>query len=115
MYQFSYADIQTDSVADARDRERQLLTRSIEMLTAASVAGHQSQEAVEALLFTNRVWTSFVDDLGSSDNALPKELRANLISIGLWLLREAEDIRQGRTDNFEGLIEVSQIIRDGIQ
>lgn len=115
MYQFSYADIQTDSVADARDRERQLLTRSIEMLTAAAVAGNQSQEAVEALLFTNRVWTSFVDDLGSSDNALPKELRANLISIGLWLLREAEDIRQGRTDNFEGLIEVSQIIRDGIQ
>ncbi|TIT87699.1 MAG: flagellar biosynthesis regulator FlhF, partial [Mesorhizobium sp.] len=33
----------------------------------------------------------------------------------LWLLREAEDIRQGRTNNFEGLIEVSQIIRDGIQ
>ena len=29
-------------------------------------------------------------DLGSPDNALPKELRANLISIGLWLLREAE-------------------------
>ena len=48
-------------------------------------------------------------------NALPKELRANLISIGLWLLREAEDVRQGRSDNFDGLIEVSQIIRDGIQ
>ena len=45
----------------------------------------------------------------------PKELRANLISIGLWLLREAEEVRQGRSDNFEGLIEVSQIIRDGIQ
>ena len=43
------------------------------------------------------------------------DLRANLISIGLWLLRETEDIRQGRTNNFEGLIEVSQIIRDGIQ
>ena len=43
------------------------------------------------------------------------ELRANLISIGLWLLREAEEVRQGRSDNFEGLIEVSQIIRDGIQ
>ena len=115
MYQFSYADIQTDSVADAKDRERQLLTRSIDMLAAAAVAGRDSMEAIEALHFTNRVWTTFVEDLGSSDNVLPKELRANLISIGLWLLREAEDIRQGRTDNFEGLIEVSQIIRDGIQ
>ncbi|MGN6305102.1 MAG: flagellar biosynthesis regulator FlaF [Mesorhizobium sp.] len=115
MYQFSYADIQTDSVADAKERERQLLTRSIEMLTAAAAAGTQSMEAIEALHFTNRVWTSFVEDLGSDDNALPKELRANLISIGLWLLRETEDIRQGRAENFEGLIEVSQIIRDGIQ
>ncbi|MEO5757744.1 MAG: flagellar biosynthesis regulator FlaF [Mesorhizobium sp.] len=115
MYQFSYADIQSNSVADAKDRERELLTRSIDMLAAASAAGRNSMEAIEALHFTNRVWTTFVEDLGSSDNALPKELRANLISIGLWLLRETEDIRQGRTNNFEGLIEVSQIIRDGIQ
>lgn len=115
MYQFSYADIQTDSVADAKDRERQLLSRSVDMLSEAAAAGIQSMEAVKALHFTNRVWTHFIEDLGSSDNALPKELRANLISIGLWVLREAEDIRQGKTDNFEGIIEVSQIIRDGIQ
>lgn len=115
MYQFSYADIQTDSVADAKDRERQLLTRSIDLLISARAVGADSMEAIEALHFMNRVWTSFIEDLGSSENALPKELRANLISIGLWLLREAEDVRQGRSDNFEGLIEVSQIIRDGIQ
>ena len=100
MYQFSYADIQTDSVADAKDRERQLLTRSIDMLIAARAVGTDSMEAIEALHFMN---------------ALPKELRATPISIGLWLLREAEEVRQGRSDNFEGLIEVSQIIRDGIQ
>ena len=85
------------------------------MLSTAAAVGHGSQEAVEALHFTNRVWSAFLEDLGSNDNALPKEIRANLISIGLWLLRETEDIRQGRTNNFEGLIEVSQIIRDGIQ
>ena len=115
MYQFSYADIQTDSVADAKDRERQLLSRSIDLLIAARAVGVDSMEAIEAIHFMNRVWTSFVEDLGSPDNALPKELRANLISIGLWLLREAEEVRQGRSNNFEGLIEVSQIIRDGIQ
>ena len=115
MYQFSYADIQTDSVADAKDRERQLLTRSIDMLVAARAVGSDSMEAIEALHFLNRVWTSLIEDLGSPENQLPKELRANLISIGLWLLREAEDVRQGRSDNFDGLIEVSQIIRDGIQ
>lgn len=115
MYQFSYADIQTDSVADAKDRERQLLSRSIDMLTTASTVGASSREAIEALHFTDRLWTTLIEDLGSSENALPRELRANLISIGLWVLREAEEVRQGRSENFEGLIEVSQIIRDGIQ
>lgn len=115
MYQFSYADIQSDSLADAKDRERQLLTRSIDLLTVAHGKGGLSVEAVEAIHFLNRVWTSFIEDLGSPENELPMELRANLISIGLWLLREAEEVRQGRSNNFEGLIEVSQIIRDGIQ
>lgn len=115
MYQFSYAEIQADSVADARDRERQLLTRSIEMLTQAQREGAGSLVAVEAVHFTTRLWTSLIEDLGSEENALPKELRANLISIGLWLLREAEEIRQGRSDNLEGMIDISQIIRDGIQ
>lgn len=115
MYEFSYSEIQTDSVADAKDRERQLLTRSIELLTAARDAGANSQEAVEAILFMNRVWTTLVEDLGSPENELPKDLRANLISIGLWLLREGEEVRQRRSDNFDGLIEVSQIIRDGIR
>jgi flagellar biosynthesis activator protein FlaF len=115
MYQFSYAEAQTDSVADAKDRERQLLTRTIDLLIDAREKGPRSMESVRAIHFLNRVWTTFIDDLGSPENELPRELRANLISIGLWLLREAEEIRQGRSSNFEGLIEVSQIIRDGIQ
>ena len=115
MYQFSYADVQTDSIADAKDRERQLLDRSIDLLMAARGAGTASQQSVEAIHFMHRVWTTFLEDLGNPENELPKELRANLISIGLWLLREGESVRQGASDNFDGLIEVSQIIRDGIQ
>lgn len=115
MYQFSYADVQTDSIADAKDRERQLLSRSIELLLDAQAKGADTPEAVDAIQFLNRIWSALLEDLGSADNALPRELRANLISIGLWLLREAEEVRQGRSDNFDGLIEVSQIIRDGIK
>ncbi len=115
MYQFSYAEVQLDAVSDAKDRERQLLSRSIDLLVEAREKGPQSIQAVEAIHFLNRVWTVFVEDLAGPENELPRELRANLISIGLWLLREAEEIRQGRSDNIEGLIEVSQIIRDGMQ
>ncbi len=36
MYQFSYAEVMQDSVTDAKERERQVLDRSIELLTAGA-------------------------------------------------------------------------------
>ncbi|MCV0393767.1 MAG: flagellar biosynthesis regulator FlaF [Rhizobiaceae bacterium] len=115
MYQFSYADVQSDSVADAKDRESQLIDRSIEMLEKAKDAGLRSLETVEAVHFVNRIWSTMIEDLANPENALPNELRANLISIGLWLLRGAEAVRQGESDDLDGLIEISQIIRDGLR
>jgi flagellar protein FlaF len=46
---------------------------------------------------------------------LPQALRADLISIGLWIMREAEQIRLEKSANFKGIIEVSAAIRDGLQ
>jgi flagellar protein FlaF len=38
-----------------------------------------------------------------------------LISIGLWIMREAEQIRLEKSSNFRGIIEVSTAIRDGLK
>lgn len=110
-----YAEIDRDSVADAREREKELLQRSIDLLAEAQKQGVNSTAASEAILFVGRLWSSLLEDLANSDNQLPDELRANLISVGIWILKEAEAIRQGESDSFEGLIDISQIIRDGIQ
>ncbi|MCY6382377.1 flagellar biosynthesis regulator FlaF [Hoeflea prorocentri] len=115
MYQFSYAEVQQDDVADSKDRERQVLDKSILMLEQASEKGAGSRESIEALFFVNRVWVRFIEDLGSPENELDQELRANLISIGIWILREAEKIRAGESDNYEGIIDISSIIRDGLK
>ncbi|MFZ2102394.1 MAG: flagellar biosynthesis regulator FlaF, partial [Oricola sp.] len=79
-----YAEIEEDSPGQARERERQLFDRSIELLEKAKEAGVNSFACVEAIHFTMRLWTMLLEDLASDDNALPKELRANLISIGVW-------------------------------
>jgi hypothetical protein len=39
MYQFSYADVQEDGVAEAREREREAINHSISLLTAAKASG----------------------------------------------------------------------------
>ena len=71
-------------------------------------------EAVDALHYLRRLWSLLVEDLAKPENDLPEQLRADLISIGLWVIREAEQIRLEKSTNFRGLIEVSQNIRDGL-
>jgi flagellar protein FlaF len=115
MYQFSYAEIMEDGVADAKDRERQALDRSIELLTSAMNVGDYSRTTIDAIYYTRRVWISFIEDLKQPDNELATELRANLISIAIWILKECERIRKRQSTNYQGIIDVTTIIRDGLK
>ncbi|MEO9458130.1 MAG: flagellar biosynthesis regulator FlaF [Lentilitoribacter sp.] len=115
MYQFSYADVQEDDVTESKDRERQVLDRSIDMLRNAMKLGGDSQEAIEAIYYTNRVWVRLIEDLGSEENQLDEELRANLISIGIWIIKESERIRHRESNNFQGIIDITTMIRDGLK
>jgi flagellar protein FlaF len=115
MYQFSYAEIMADDVADSREREKQVLDRAISRLRTAAEYGRESREAVEALYYTRRVWVAFIDDLRSPENQLPLSLKADLISIGIWILKELERIRLRKSDNFTGVADTITIIRDGLK
>ena len=116
MYQFSYAEIMEEGVAVSKDRERQVLERSIALLNAAvACGGNYGKEAVEAVYYTRRVWIRFIEDLGNPENQLDDELRANLISIAIWILKEIEKIRKRESTNFQGIIDITTIIKDGIK
>jgi flagellar protein FlaF len=114
MYQFSYAEVLEETPQTARQRERHAIEHSIQLLLAAEKAGVRSREAVEALHFVPRLWSVLIEDLAKAENDLPQQLRADLISIGLWIMREAEQIRLEKSDNFKGIIEVSQSICEGL-
>lgn len=114
MYQFSYAEVLEDDPQEARERERAALDRVVELLKIGREAGAASVEAMEALALMRRVWTVLLDDLVTADNALPEKLRASLISIGIWIMKEADLIRLEKSRNLDGLIAVNETIRDGL-
>lgn len=114
MYRFSYAEVLDDNPKEMRARERQALERSIELLRAAEAAGPNSREAIEANQFSAKLWTILIEDLGMAENQLPKQLRADLVSIGLWVMRELEEIRMERSRNYKGIIDVTQSIAQGL-
>ena len=114
MYQFTYAEIVDDSPQEMRARERDALSRCIDMLEAAKQAGAGTREAQNALTHLRRLWTIFIEDLSGGGNDLPDDLRAQLISIGLWVVKEIERLRIGAVQSLDDLIEINAIIRDGL-
>ncbi len=58
---------------------------------------------------------SFIEDLKHPDNQLEIQLRANLISIAIWILKECDRIRRRQSTNYQGIIDVTTIIRDGLK
>src|SRR5262245_43352565 len=115
MYRFSYAEVLEEMPQTARERERLALQHSIDLLKAAVEQGAHSRAAVDALYFVRRLWACFIEDLAKPENDLPQQLAAELNWVGSWSWTEAEQSRPANSGNFKGLIEVSQLISDGLQ
>ncbi len=115
MYQFSYSEVAEDSPQEMRGMERRVLDQAIALLRIARDKGPGSRELVDALFFYRRLWSIFMDDLANPENELPEELRAGLISIGIWIVKEIELIRSGKANDLTAMIEISEIIRDGLK
>lgn len=115
MYRLSYAEILNDDQDESREREWLVLGRAIELLKMAQAKGVKSPEAEEAVYYLHRLWSFFIENLLSADNALPDEVRAALVSIGMWIVNEAERIQRGDSENFAALIEINTTVRDGLK
>lgn len=110
----SYDTMIEDSGQEARAREYQALDHGIDLLKRLQRGALQPAEQIEALLFMRRLWGFFVEDLATPRNGLPEALRAELISIGLWVIREADRIREEKADDIDDLIVVNTVIRDAL-
>ena len=114
MYQSSYQEVVDDSSQAERENEVMAFDRAIEMLEAAELQGIPSIAAVEAQFFVHRMWVFFIEDLTDERNVFDDQLKADLISVGIWIIREIERLRQGECHSFKDIISVSKAIRDGL-
>ncbi|MGA8582938.1 MAG: flagellar biosynthesis regulator FlaF [Roseiarcus sp.] len=115
MYEFAYNEVIEDSRQTMRARERQAMDRVIAMLRTAQEKGPGSRERVEALFYLRRLWMIFLDDLNDPNNELPEQLRAGIISIGIWMMKEIDRVRGGATNDLTAMIEINALIRDGLK
>jgi flagellar protein FlaF len=114
MYQFAYDEIIAESGDVARSQEAQAFDRANALLQKAESADAHSKAGQDALSFNEDLWMILIEDLSHPDNKLTEALRAQLISIGIWVLKEIGRIRAGQSKSFSAIAEINIIIRNGL-
>jgi len=109
-----YDAVAEDSGREARARERHVLNVAIERLERVQQGVPQGGDLLESLLYVRRLWGIFLEDLVHPENGLPEKLRADIISIGLWVLREADRLQEEKSNDVQQLIEINRLMRDAL-
>nr|WP_321454782.1 flagellar biosynthesis regulator FlaF [uncultured Cohaesibacter sp.] len=114
MYTSYYAESSQLSGASQRSDELEAINHVVDGLRAAKLQGIQSPAGIKALYQTNLFWSYLLEDLSKPENSLPDQLKANLISIGIFILKEVGRIRQNETDDVDALIDLNEMISSGL-
>jgi flagellar biosynthesis activator protein FlaF len=97
-----------------RSTERRLLSQVTAALIDAGKSAENVQKLYDAILWNKRVWDTFAYEAAADDNQLPKEIRAGIISLAIWVNKETTMIMDGQTD-LEPLISVNKSIIEGLK
>lgn len=101
------------SAETPKQAEYRLFAEVTAALTEAKRVAARGTVLVEALDWNRRLWSTLASDCSSDGNALPRELRAQIISVGLWVSRYASEVARGKAD-IDALIEVNRTIMEGL-
>jgi flagellar protein FlaF len=97
-----------------RDLEYRLFGQVTRALMSASEADPTDVAArMDALDWNRRLWSVLAADCASEGNQLPAPLRANIISLSLWVNRHTSAIMRNEAE-FGPLIDVNKLIMQGL-
>ena len=104
-----------------RDKEYRLLGQVTAALidceplfeTAASDPVKMAK-VVDAVTWNKKVWDLFIHDSGLASNPLPKDLRSDIVSLGIWVNKETGAILDDEGGDINALIAVNRAILRGL-
>lgn len=97
-----------------RAAEYRLMSEITGEMMDAEAAGLKGAMLMQPLHRNREMWSAFVTDCGAKGNGLPDVLRAQIISLGLWVERFTSDVMAGREPIGE-LIAVNRTIMEGLR
>lgn len=106
----AYQMIQT-STEEPRQAEYRLIAKITRALIEAEQKG--GKDLVNAVDWNRRLWLTLQLDLSSEENELPDMLKAQLISLALWVDKHSSRVLRGELD-VHSLVTVNRTIMEGL-
>lgn len=83
------------------------------LMAAAEVDVSDTATRIDALDWNRRLWSVLATDCADPANSLPVELRAQIISLSIWVNKHSSAVMR-REEDFAPLIEVNRIMMQGL-
>ena len=83
------------------------------LMDASQAPADDIATRIDALDWNRKVWSALATDCSLPDNQLPKDLRAGIISLSLWVGRHSSAVMR-KEEDFEPLIDINRTIMQGL-
>ena len=83
------------------------------LMEAANADPKDFKTRINALDWNRRMWSVLANDCAQPQNSLPAPMRAQIISLSLWVSRHSSAVMRGK-ETFEPLIEVNRAMMQGL-
>lgn len=83
------------------------------LMEAAAADPSDVKTRISALDWNRRLWSTLATDCSDPGNALAKPLRAQIISISLFVSRHSSAVMRGE-ETFDELIDINRMIMQGL-
>lgn len=83
------------------------------LMHASTLDKSQFAERMDALDWNRRLWSTLATAVSDPGNGLPQALRAQIISLSLFVSRHTSVVARGE-DDFSALIDINRMIMQGL-
>ncbi|WP_316860053.1 flagellar biosynthesis regulator FlaF [uncultured Cohaesibacter sp.] len=106
----------SSQASSPREREAALLIKAAAKLQQTKSEDSTREQLDEALTFNRKIWTLFVGELLSEDHEMPKELRQNLVNLGVFTFNHTFRIMADPENaSVDSLININRNIAEGLR
>ncbi len=102
-----------ESIADPKASEAKVISAVTSGIERHAGEGRHSGALKDYLVKNQKLWVALRSDLASSDNPLPTDLKARLVSLSLWVDRQISAFLAG-DGGIEEIVAVNRSVVAGL-